>query len=89
LKLALRTAFNPHLIMPNTAAPNKQIGTALFAELMAKGQLTPVVDKAFPLAQVVDAMAYLQSGRALGRIVLVPFVTAASTSGTPALPESP
>ncbi len=70
LKLALRTAFNPHLIMPNMAAPNKQRGTALFAELMAKGQLTPVVDRVFPLAQVADAMAYLQSGQAIGRIVL-------------------
>lgn len=72
LKLALRTPFDPHLIMPNTAAPNKQLGTALLAELMAKGQLTPVVDRAFPLADVVDAVAYLQSGKALGRIVLVP-----------------
>ena len=72
LKLALRTAFNPHLIKPNMAAPNKQVGMALFADLMAKGQLTPVVDRAFPLVKVVDAMAYLQSGRALGRIVLIP-----------------
>ncbi len=72
LKLALRTAFNPHLILPNTKAPDKKVGTALFADLMAKGQLTPIVDRAFPLAQAVEAIAYLQSGRAIGRIVLIP-----------------
>ena len=42
------------------------------ADLMAKGQLTPIVDRAFPLAQAAEAMAYLASGRAMGRIVLVP-----------------
>jgi NADPH:quinone reductase-like Zn-dependent oxidoreductase len=72
LKLALRTAFNPHLVKPNMAAPNKQVGMALFADLMAKGQLTPVVDRVFPLAQAADAMAYLQSGQAVGRIALTP-----------------
>ena len=72
LKLALRTPFDPHLIKPNMAAPDKYVGTALFADLVAKGQLTPVVERVFPMAQVVDAMAYLQSGRAMGRIVLVP-----------------
>ena len=72
LKLTLRTAFDPHLIKPNMTVPDKHVGTALFADLMAKGQLTPVVDRAFPLAQVAEAMAYLESGRAIGRIVLVP-----------------
>jgi NADPH:quinone reductase-like Zn-dependent oxidoreductase len=72
LKLALRTAFNPHLLKPNMAAPDKQAGMALFADLMAKGQLTPIVDRVYPLAQAAEAIAYLQTGRALGRIVLTP-----------------
>lgn len=72
LKLALRIPFDPHLIKPNMAAPDQHTGMALFADLMAKGQLTPVVDKVFPMADVVDAMAYLASGRAMGRIVVVP-----------------
>lgn len=72
LKLALRTAFNPHLVKPNMTAPNKQVGMALFADLMARGQLTPTVDRVFPLAQAADALTYLQSGQALGRIVVAP-----------------
>jgi NADPH:quinone reductase-like Zn-dependent oxidoreductase len=72
LKLVFRTAFNPHLIKPNMSAPDKQVGMALFADLMAKGQLTPVVDRTFPLGQAAQAISYLQSGRALGRIVLIP-----------------
>nr|WP_315489777.1 NAD(P)-dependent alcohol dehydrogenase [uncultured Rhodoferax sp.] len=72
LKLALRIPFDPHLIKPNMAPPDKHVGTALLADLMAKGQLTPIVDRAFPLDQAAEAMAYLESGRAMGRIVLVP-----------------
>lgn len=72
LKLAWRTAFNPHLIKPNMKPPNKGTGMALFAELLAKGHITPMVDRVFPLAQAADALAYLQTGKALGRIVLTP-----------------
>ncbi|MDP2875684.1 MAG: NAD(P)-dependent alcohol dehydrogenase [Holophaga sp.] len=72
LKLAVRTAFNPHLIKPNMAAPDKAKGMALFADLMAKGQLKPVVDRTYPLAEAAHALAYLASGRALGRIILSP-----------------
>jgi NADPH:quinone reductase-like Zn-dependent oxidoreductase len=72
LKLAVRTAFNPHLIKPNMAAPDKAKGMALFADLMAKGQLKPVVDRTYPLAEAAHALAYLASGRTLGRIILSP-----------------
>ncbi|MES2951788.1 MAG: NAD(P)-dependent alcohol dehydrogenase [Pseudomonadota bacterium] len=72
LKLALRIPFDPHLIKPNMGAPDKHVGIALFADLMAKGKLTPVVDRVFPMARVAEAMAYMESGRAIGRIVLVP-----------------
>ncbi len=72
LRLALRTPFNPHLIKPNMSPPDKQAGMALFADLMAKGLLTPMVDRAYPLEQAVQAMAYLQTGQARGRIVVTP-----------------
>ncbi len=72
LKLAVRTPFNPHLIKPNMAPPDKQAGMALFADLMARGLLTPIVDRAFPLSDAAEALAYLQSGQAMGRIVLTP-----------------
>jgi NADPH:quinone reductase-like Zn-dependent oxidoreductase len=40
------------------------------AELLAAGRITPVIDRAFPLAQAVQAIEYLASGGARGRIVL-------------------
>jgi NADPH:quinone reductase-like Zn-dependent oxidoreductase len=40
------------------------------ADLLAAGRITPVIDRAFPLAQAAQAIQYLASGGARGRIVL-------------------
>lgn len=40
---------------------------------MRTGKLTPVIDTAFELERVHEAMRYLQSGKARGRIVLTPW----------------
>ena len=39
-------------------------------ELIEAGQLTPVVDRTFPLAEVPEAIRYLTTGRARGKIVI-------------------
>jgi len=38
--------------------------------LVERGALEPLVDKVFPLAQVRDALAYSESGRATGKVVI-------------------
>ena len=38
--------------------------------LVEGGVITPVVDRVFPLEQVRDALAYSESGRATGKIVI-------------------
>lgn len=43
---------------------------AKLGELLATGQLRPVVDKVYPFAQAKDALAYLELGRAKGKVVL-------------------
>lgn len=43
---------------------------AKIAELAAREQLKPVIDRVFPLAEVAEAHAYLQSGRAQGKVLL-------------------
>jgi NADPH:quinone reductase-like Zn-dependent oxidoreductase len=43
---------------------------AALAGLAERGQLTPVVDRTFPLAEAADAIAYLASGRPRGRVVV-------------------
>jgi NADPH:quinone reductase-like Zn-dependent oxidoreductase len=42
------------------------------AALLAAGKLAPIVDRCFPLGEVHEALRLLQSGRALGRILLTP-----------------
>ncbi len=42
----------------------------VLAELSEAGQLTPVIDKAYPLADAADAMRYLEAGRPRGKIAI-------------------
>ena len=39
-------------------------------ELLEAGKVTPVVDRAFPLSEVADAVRYLREGRARGKVVI-------------------
>ncbi len=43
---------------------------ATLAGLMESGAVTPVVDRLYPLAEVADAMRYLESGRARGKVIV-------------------
>ncbi|MBV6415762.1 MAG: Zinc-type alcohol dehydrogenase-like protein [Steroidobacteraceae bacterium] len=43
---------------------------ASLADLMRSGKLTPVIDRRFTLEQVPEAIRYLESGRARGKIVI-------------------
>lgn len=49
-------------------AQGEQLGT--IAALIESGVIKPVVDRVFPFAAVNDAMAYLETGRAKGKIVI-------------------
>ncbi len=40
------------------------------ATLIEEGKLTPILDRAFTLEQIDDAMAYLEAGRAKGKVVV-------------------
>jgi len=39
-------------------------------ELIEAGKVTPVIDRSFPLAEVSDAMRYLESGQATGKVII-------------------
>ncbi|WP_027343974.1 NAD(P)-dependent alcohol dehydrogenase [Hamadaea tsunoensis] len=45
---------------------------AELADAMADGRLVPAVDTAYPLAEAVRAVEHLRSGRAHGKVVLIP-----------------
>jgi NADPH:quinone reductase-like Zn-dependent oxidoreductase len=39
-------------------------------ELIEAGKITPVIDRTFPLSEVPEAMRFLESGQAQGKIVI-------------------
>jgi NADPH:quinone reductase-like Zn-dependent oxidoreductase len=51
------------------AKPNRPDLLAL-TELIEAGKVTPVVDRVYPLSQTADAMRYLQTGHARGKIII-------------------
>jgi len=44
---------------------------ATIARLMQEGKVVPVIDRTYPLAEIVEAMTYLETGRARGKVVVV------------------
>jgi NADPH:quinone reductase-like Zn-dependent oxidoreductase len=43
---------------------------AILKELIEAGRVTPVIDKTFPLSQIPEAIRYLESGQARGKLVV-------------------
>jgi NADPH:quinone reductase-like Zn-dependent oxidoreductase len=43
---------------------------ATLNDLMASGKVTPVIDRRYPLSQTADAIRYLETGHARGKVVL-------------------
>jgi NADPH:quinone reductase-like Zn-dependent oxidoreductase len=42
----------------------------LLKEMIEAGKITPVIDRTFPLSEVPEAIRYLETGRAQGKIVI-------------------
>jgi NADPH:quinone reductase-like Zn-dependent oxidoreductase len=42
----------------------------VLADLIETGQVTPVIDRAYPLSQATDAIGYLHEGHARGKVVI-------------------
>ena len=38
--------------------------------MMQSGQVTPVIDRRYPLSEVPDAIRYLEEGHARGKVVI-------------------
>jgi NADPH:quinone reductase-like Zn-dependent oxidoreductase len=68
--LMARTPFTRELPSLDFSAPGRRETMDALAGLIEAGSLTTVVDRTFPLDQVPDAIRYLESGSAVGRIVI-------------------
>lgn len=71
LKLMARTPFTEQL--PDLdLKPLKDVDDPMaeIASLLKSGQITPVVDRTFPLREVPEAMRYLIDGQAQGKVII-------------------
>lgn len=66
-----RSLVDRHLPRP-TSGPSRAQSMGRLRTLLAQRRLTPVVDRSFSLDEVAEAIDYLASGTAVGRIVLEP-----------------
>jgi NADPH:quinone reductase-like Zn-dependent oxidoreductase len=65
----VRTRFGRRRIVPFLAKNTRDDLLAL-KELVEAGKLRPVVDRTYPLAEAADAVRYLESGQATGKVVI-------------------
>ena len=42
----------------------------LLADLMQSGKITPVIDKTYPFSEIREAIRYVETGRARGKVVV-------------------
>ncbi len=72
LTLMALSPFVRQLPTSGFSAPGTGEVMAQLAELLEAGKLTPVVDRAYPLGAVPEAMRDLQRGRNRGKLVITP-----------------
>lgn len=70
LMVAFRTAYEEPGPGDGRSRPTRRDGLETLRRHLERGELTPVIDRAFPLDEAADAIRYLATGRALGRVVL-------------------
>lgn len=69
LKSSVTSAFVEQELKAFTARMRGEDLTTL-ARYMAEGTVTPVIDRRYPLEKTADAIAYSESGRARGKIIV-------------------
>lgn len=69
-KLAVQSLFVDHLRTITSGGLSKKDAMVTLAKHLEAGELTPVIDRAYPLEEVAAALRHLMDGEALGRVVL-------------------
>ena len=64
--------FVSHLPSPEFTMASKKETMAILKDLLEAGELTPVIDRTYPLREASLAMMYLESGNARGKILITP-----------------
>jgi NADPH:quinone reductase-like Zn-dependent oxidoreductase len=66
-------------------AKTKSADLAVLRDFMQSGKVMPVIDRQYPLAEAADALAYLEQGRARGKVV----VTVTDVAAPPQVAQQP
>jgi NADPH:quinone reductase-like Zn-dependent oxidoreductase len=69
LQAAALSPFLGQRLLSFTVSPNAA-DLRLLAELIGSGRVAPVIDRTCPLAEVPDAISYLEEGHARGKVVI-------------------
>jgi len=75
VRATLLSPFVGHRLVSFTEKPSKADLLTLTA-LIESGEVTPVIDRTYPLAELPDAIDYLEEGHAVGKIVISTVTTA-------------
>jgi len=70
LGLMARSAVTPELRGGSMASPDKRAAMTTLSGLMESGELRTVIDRTYPLSEAPEALRYLASGQAVGRVVI-------------------
>ncbi|HWL91117.1 MAG TPA: zinc-binding dehydrogenase, partial [Actinomycetota bacterium] len=68
-KLIVISPFVSHL-HPFRGAKDPGDRLVVLKELIEAGKITPAIDRTFPLSEVPEAIRYLESGQARGKVVI-------------------
>ena len=66
----ISAATGKHLGLLLWWKPFKAEDVATLKELIAAGKLEPVIDRRFPLSQIVDALRHVDDGQSRGKVVI-------------------
>jgi len=71
-RILMAVALNPfvreRLVVFETKENGKDLG--ILADMIAAGQVLPVIDRTYPLADAAEALRYLEAGHARGKVVI-------------------
>ncbi len=69
LKVLLSSVFRSQTMTPMLAKV-EQADLVVLKELVEAGEITPVIDRTYPLSELSEAMRYLEEGHAKGKVVV-------------------
>ena len=70
--LMLRGALNEQLRGPGTPYPPRPEAMDTLRTLLEAGELTPVIDSTYPLAETRAAMRHMVEDELLGKVIITP-----------------